>query len=179
MILRWVLFSILDILLLPVWFIAAPILSLFTAKGWPKWGSLFWTYDNPSQGDLGWQTKRSYFPNTNDRLKLYCNRVGWLWRNPGYGYQKFAGVLWGEGYLVTIRGNPQISDKYKRPGKYFATCQDKEGNLVAFEFYCVFPYSESRCFRCRLGWKIVTDKFQSRGFAPLVNTFNPLDGYGD
>lgn len=53
------------------------------------------------------------------------------------------------------------------------------GRVVAFEFYCVFPCGFGRCLRSRLGWKIMTDKFERFGFAQLVNTFNPLDGYGD
>ena len=65
--------------------------------------------------------------------------------------------------------------------------------VVGFEFYGIFPWMpEDKTFsvfrwtfkikakdlRVRLGWKILTDKYQIGGFAPLVNTFNPVDGYG-
>ena len=50
--------------------------------------------------------------------------------------------------------------------------------VVGFEFYGVFPYCKTRDVRIRLDWKILTDKFQRQGFAQLVNTFNPFDGYG-
>jgi len=179
MMLRWLVFAVIDWILLPVWWVSAPFLSLFTSKGWPKWGSWFWTYDNPPQGDSGWISKRSFFPNTNDKLELYCNRVGWLWRNPGYGFQKAVSIPWQEGHLVTVVGNDRISHKYQREGKYFARCTDKEGRLVAFEFYWIKKYSETRCIRFRIGYKLVTDKFAGKlRFAPLVNTINPWDGWG-
>lgn len=47
-----------------------------------------------------------------------------------------------------------------------------------FEFYCILPWSETRDLRCRIGWKMMTPKFKEYGFAQLVTTCNPFDGYG-
>lgn len=86
-----------------------------------------------------------------------------------------AGVKW-TGGEVKIKGNPNISDKYKIPGWMWATYT---GKSKAFEFYAVLPYNKTRNLRIRLGFKIKSDKFPKMGFAPLVFTINPFDGYGD
>lgn len=180
---KWLLLTAIDLLLLPVAYALAPVISLFTANGWPKFGGWFYTYDNPPQGDSGYQTKRAPFPLADTPKKLYYNRVAWLWRNPLYGYQKFAGIKYDKDLVVKLirmgGAGLKTSDKYKRAGWYYAECVDDFGEVEAFELYIVLPWSVSRCIRVRLGWKIMTDKFEKAGFAPLVDTFNPLDGYGD
>jgi hypothetical protein len=179
----WLLLFIVDLLLLPLAYVLAPVLSLFTAKGWPKWGSWFWTYDNEPQGDGGYQRKRAPYPNTSSPWKLYVNRVCWLWRNPLYGYSKAVGVQYETRLSVKIvrfwGAGVDTSDKYRRAGGYYAECRNMSGDLVAFELYIVAPWSATRCLRARIGWKILTDKFEHNGFAHFVDTFNPLDGYGD
>ena len=76
-------------------------------------------------------------------------------------------------------GRDGISDKEGNPGWYFVRVRALDSwRVVWFEFYGVFPYCKTRDVRIRLGWKILTDKFQRQGFAQLVNTFNPFDGYG-
>ena len=175
--LKWVFFCLLDIILLPVWYIGAIFLSLFThpmADGYNlKWGGWFGTYDNPPQGDKQWITEKSPFPYTTHGWRGYVNRVGWLWRNPAYGFQKAISVP--KSGKVVIKGNPDISDKYRRAGWYFAT-MGKE----AWEFYCVIPYKwkPDKCLRVRIGWKIATDKLTLLGFAPFVNSIHPFKSYG-
>lgn len=142
------------------------------------WGGIWGTFDNPPQGDRGWVTKHSIFPNIVTGWKGYVNRVGWMFRNPLYGYSKLIGVDYKEGYELMIHGNPDISDKYKISGWMFATLRDTRGNLIAFEWYSVTPYSKTRNVRIRLGWKIKTEKMQERGWARHVVTINPFDGYG-
>ena len=176
---RWLGASLLDLLLLPVWYLGAPILSAFTraaGDGYDlTWGGWFGTYDNPPQGDRQWVEDKSPFPGVVTGWRGYVNRVGWLWRNPGYGFQKAVSVPY------TPRLNTQghlgkISDKYGLPGWYFVTADDGGG----FAFYCVYPYPfwPSRCLRVRLGYKMRTDKFKLLGFAPLVNTISPFKSYG-
>lgn len=99
-------------------------------------------------------------------------------RNPLYGLAKRMSLPYSPNLQLRYVGNPNISDKYRVPGWYFATVRDVAGRVAGFEFYGVFPWSRSRNLRVRLGWKLMTDKFQRLGFAPLVNTFNPFDGYG-
>lgn len=180
---KWLLLTLLDyILILTVPFAAIGV-SLFTkADSYDKdvytWGGLWGTYDNPPQGDEGFAFKRAPFPNVNTGVKGYLNRCMWMIRNPMYGFARKSAVDYKQDVIVTHIGDENISDKEKRPGWYFAKAKRK-GKVIAFEFYGVFPYSKTRDVRLRLGWKIMTDKFKRYGFAQLVNTINPFDGYGD
>lgn len=181
--LKWLVLAIFDwILLLTVPF-AAVIIALFTReqpRGLApyKWGWIWGTYDNPPQGDEGFVRKRSLFVGVTTGFKGYLNRVHWMIRNPLYGYAKRTSVAWEEGVEISGTGDFNISDKEKRPGSYFAVAK-LEGKVIAFEYYLVKPYSETRDIRVRLGWKIMTDKYKRYGFAQLVNSINPFDGYGD
>ena len=180
----WLVLALLDWALLLTVPIAAPIIAAFT-RSMPygqrpySWGWIWGTWDNPPQGDEGYATKRAPFPFTDDGWRGYLNRVMWMIRNPLYGYARKAAVDYSPTLVVTHKGDESISDKYKRPGWYFAKAENLAGQTGAFEFYCVLPWLFGRCLRARLGWKIMTDKFQRYGFAQLVNTFNPFDGYGD
>lgn len=182
-VLLWMALAIADyILLLTVPF--ASIVIALTTKKMPdnlsnySWGGIWGTYDSPPQGDNGYVTKRAPFPNVTDGWKGYINRVVWMIRNPLYGFSKKAGIRYSPKYRISHIGNPDISDKGRRPGCYLAKVHD--GNRVrAFELYCVMPWGFGRCLRMRLGWKIMTDKFQRYGFAQFVDTVNPFDGYGD
>lgn len=181
---RWVLLAVFMITMNVVNLIAAPILSLFTAKGWPEWGGWFWTFDNPPQGDAGWINKRCYFPQVTTGMKGYLNRVGWLWRNPVYGLGKLVGVEFdrdiGDVYLT---GDFKISDRTKQPGKRFTRYFIHVAGwmkLQAFEFYMVRPYKRrpNRCLRIRLGWKIGGGSLQEKGFGMFVCVINPFMSYG-
>ncbi len=182
--LRWLGLSLLDWALLLIVPVAAPIIAAMNRE-MPyglapySWGSIWGTYDNPPQGDEGFVRERAPFPGYTTGWRGYLNRCMWMIRNPLYGYARKAAVDYSPSLSVTHVGDDSISDKYKRPGWYFAKAVDLAGRTVAFEFYCVLPWGFGRCLRCRLGWKIMTDKFQRYGFAQLVNTCNPFDGYGD
>lgn len=182
--LRYLVLFVIDIILtiftvLP----AAIIVPLFTrAEDYGKveytWGWLWGTFDNPPQGDEGYLHKRCPFIGQITGFKGYINRVMWMLRNPLYGLAKRMAIPYSTRATLIVHGNPDISDKYKIPGMMFARLY--EGNkLIGFEFYMVKPWSETRNIRCRLGWKMTTDKFKERGFAQFVGTCNPFDGYGD
>lgn len=150
-----------------------PELGLYTWGGW--WG----TFDNPPQGDRGYVSRRAPYPNEFDGWRGYINRAVWMLRNPLYGYTKFTGIDYDSDDILSIKGNPDISDKYKIAGWMHASLRDVSGKLKGFEWYSVTPWSKTRNLRIRLGWKIKTDKMQERGWARHVFTINPLDGYGD
>lgn len=180
---RWLVLSVIDwVLLLTVPFAAPIIAVIYRAQPYGlapySWGWIWGTYDNPPQGDEGFVRERCPFPGYTAGRRGYINRCMWMIRNPLYGYAKIAGVKYSIADQLSYTGNPDISDKQQVPGYYFATLRSA-GRLVAFEFYCVFPWGLGKCLRARLGYKIMTDKFQRNGFAPLVNTCNPFDGYGD
>lgn len=181
--LKWFLLVLVDYALTLTVPFVAPIVAAFTREqphGLPEyhWGWLWGTYDNPPQGDEGYVKKRCWFPGITTGFKGYLNRVGWMFRNPMYGWAKKAGIEYVATDVLKIIGDEHISDKYKQPGKMFARLY-RNGKLVGFEFYGVFPWSDTRDLRVRLGWKMTTDKFRDYGFAQLVNTCNPFDGYGD
>ncbi|MCY1561292.1 hypothetical protein D9M68_985270 [compost metagenome] len=61
--LKWLLFSLLNLLMLPTVPLAAPLIALFTREdvyGRQRytWGWLWGTYDNPLQGGEGFVEKR-------------------------------------------------------------------------------------------------------------------------
>lgn len=142
------------------------------------WGWIYGTYDNPPQGDRGWILTRSPYPNILTGWRGYVNRVGWMRRNRLYGLKKKLSVGYEHDTEVLIKGDPNISDKYKVAGWMFAVAKT-DGDVVAFEWYSVTPWSKRRNLRIRIGWKIKGRKFvQSGDFAPMVFTINPFDGYG-
>jgi hypothetical protein len=178
--LKWLGFTIADWLLLPFFFVAVPFASLFTKDGWGSVTKYLGTYDNPPQGDRGWIRERSPFPKIIDGWKGYINRVMWLWRNPNYPLQAALAVEYAHYLIVSFNGNDKISDKYAKPGWYFATATNsRNADTVAFEFYCVLPWAFGKCLRARLGWKIMSSKFETSGIAPLVNTINPFKTFGE
>ena len=183
--LKWFVLAMFDLILTLTVPFAAPVIALFTreqerGKAEYTWGWIWGTYDNPPQGDEGYVTKRSVFLNETTGVKGYINRVLWMFRNPLYGVSRRLAVNYSADYYYVVDGNTSISDKYKIPGSYFIRVYDKKGgNLVAFEYYLVKPWGKTKDLRARFGWKISTDKFALNGFAPLVVTCNPFDGYGN
>lgn len=162
---------------------AALIVPIFTREQeWGKkeytWGWLWGTYDNPPQGDQGFVRKRCLFPTVTTGFKGYVNRVMWMLRNPLYGLSKRMALKWSDTATLVVTGNPDISDKYRIPGSMMARLYEGK-KLIGFEFYMVKPYSANRDIRCRLGWKMTTEKYKDKGFAQFVGTCNPFDGYGD
>jgi hypothetical protein len=181
--LRWFALALLDYALLLTVPFAALIVAARTSEQ-PyglapySWGGLYGTYDNPPQGDEGYVRKRAPFIGVTTGFKGYVNRVVWMLRNPLYGFQRRASVEYKTGITLKIKGKQDISDKYKVPGWYFVRAY-RNNKLYAFELYAVLPWPGSRCLRVRLGWKLLTDKFERYGFAQLVDTVNPLKSYGD
>lgn len=180
---KWLVLSAFKIMLLVLTVPASVFVPLYYRAQEPElmrytWGGWFGTFDNPPQGDRGFIAKHALFKNTTAGLMGYINRVQWMFRNPLYGFAKTAGVSYCATDTLKISGNPQISDKYKIKGWVLATLHDRHGKLKAFEWYSVTPWSKRRNVRIRLGWKIKTDKMQTRGWARHVFTINPLDGWG-
>ena len=183
MYIKWAVLALLDWVLLITIPIAAPIIAAFTREQ-PygnhiyTWGWIWGTHDNPPQGDEGFVRKRALFVGVTTGFKGYLNRIHWMIRNPLYGYAKYCSIKYDADAELTFIGNPNISDKYKVPGWYFAKYM-RNGKLLGFEFYCVLPWCKTRDLRMRLGWKMMTSKFEVYKFAQIVNSINPFDGYGD
>lgn len=144
-----------------------------TGMGWrlPNWLSWFSTSDNSLDGDEGWRTEHWQW-----RFKLpaalatYVGRVGWLWRNPGYGYG--AEFLVGEPIVATITGDKDVNDDPGREGWCLVRCQD------LFQFVWVKRISTAKSIYCVFGWNVkgLVDANQRRhtatfAFSPRISKF--------
>lgn len=115
---------VITVLTLPL----APILALLVEEregwhdnntyqdwGWylKPWLSWFQTPDNSIDGDQGWREEhwqwRFKLPAT---LSTYVGRVGWLLRNPGYGYgvvtlstKDLSWIVYSDNYIYIDMGN--------------------------------------------------------------------------
>ena len=182
---KWLALALFDVLLLLTVPIAAPVVAAIYREqphGLPSysWGWLWGTYDNPPQGDEGFVEKRAWFIGETAGWKGYLNRINWMIRNPVYGFARLTALTYRADTVQDLIGVDGISDKEGIPGWYFVRLREiKTLRVVGFEFYGVFPYSKTRDVRIRLGWKILTSKFKDKGFAPIVNTINPFDGYAN
>jgi len=185
MIARWLMYTIVDYILLPVWYFGAPFVALFTKPEEPKseytWGGLFGTYDNPPQGSNKW-IRTGWFPGRTTNIKGYLNRVGWMWRNPGYGYQAYAGAYYdGDEQIILVSGDPHISDNKAKAGRMVASLKSNHDDRnLAFEFYLIHQWKwfPNKCLRIRVGYKLTSSKIGRLGFAPLVNTIQPWKQFG-
>jgi hypothetical protein len=110
------------------------------------WLSWFQTPDNSIDGDQGWRTEHWQW-----RFKLplplavYVGRVGWLWRNPGYGFGLIRVINYGQ---VTITGTYGIE-----------TNPLVEGSLLIedpsyFQYRLVKRISAGKALYMNLGWNI-------------------------
>ena len=182
---KWLVLALLDwVLLLTVPFAAPIVAAIYREQphGLPSysWGWMWGTYDNPPQGDEGYVRKRCPFPGVTHGWRGYINRVMWMIRNPVYGFARWCAMEYRADTVQDLIGVDGISDKEGIPGWYFVRLREiKTLRVVGFEFYGVFPYSKTRDVRIRFGWKILTSKFKDKGFAPIVNTINPFDGYAN
>lgn len=115
----------------------------------PNWLNWFQTPDNSLDGDYGWQHEhwqwRFKLP---PRISTYVGRLGWLWRNPGYGFGvvRFDSAV---PVVATYTGNATVNDS---PGVE-GWCLVHAGGL--FQLVWVKRIgSGSKCIYCNLGWNI-------------------------
>lgn len=142
--------------------------------GWylPKWLNWFQTPDNSLDGDEGWRVEHWQW-----RFKLpvvlatYAGRVGWLWRNPGYGF----GVVYLQSFEHNIErtytGNPQVNDSPGVEGYCFVRAR----NL--FQLVWAKRISANKCIYCNFGWNIKglldgkTEHTATFAFSPRISTW--------
>jgi hypothetical protein len=119
-----------------------------------------------------------------------------------------TGKSWKDPRGLAVHDYLNISDKYAKPGWYYSELYE-QSEVKAFEFYAIIPtirgftwsfclptmYFDgltpsfryrmctikvpNKCIRVRLGYKLMTDKFQRYGFAPLVDTVTLWKVYGE
>lgn len=168
---RWLAF-------LPVWalfnviaYLGAPILAMLAVDRdgpidnnnghgveprLPLWLSWFSTFDNSLLGDGAWKNMepghwewRARFPGL---LQRYLGRLGWLLRNPAYGFERSVlAARIKPTDTVTVRGDPFIQD---RPVFREGVCQTAIGDYWAFDY--VRRVGATICIKLTLGWKLKT-----------------------
>lgn len=138
----------------------------------PDWLRWFQTPDNSLEGDDGWRREHWQW-----RLKLpaslatYVGMVGWLWRNPGYGF----GIVHFDSaapIVATYAGNQSVNDSPGAEGY----CLVRAGGL--FQLVWVKRISASKCIYCNLGWNIKglindprTKYTATFAFSPRISTW--------
>lgn len=163
MYLKWLLLLPVMIVVTVATFPLAFILPFFAVyrEGWHGNGNIygygyylpnclnwFQTPDNSLDGDYGWQHEhwqwRFKLP---AKLATYIGRVGWLWRNPGYGVG--CEVMTGNPIEATYTGNKDVNDSPLSEGYILVKSQD----LFQFTF-CKRIGSISKCVYVVIGWNI-------------------------
>ena len=172
MYLKWALMVPVSLLLTVISFPLALVLPFFAKNGWlPKWLWWFQTPDNSLYGDDGWKTEHWVW-----RYKLpailatYVGMVGWLWRNPAYGF----GVVYmtGDPIIATFLGNERVNDDPLSEGKITVYSQD------LFQFVWCKKISSTKCLYFVFGWNIKglinsheTKHIATYAFSPRISTF--------
>ena len=166
--LKWLAMVPVSILVTIACILFAPVIVLFAnPMGWlPNWLWWFQTPDNSLDGDQGWKSEhwqwRFKLP---EPLCTYVGRVGWLWRNPGYGYG--AELLVGEPIVATFTGDDKVNDDPGHEGWCLVHCQD------LFQFVWVKRIAANKSIYCVFGWNIkgLVDANQRRHIATFA--FSP------
>lgn len=145
---RWFVFLPLSLLMLLLAYVLAPLLALCASRaGWlPGWLSWFQTPDNTLDGDAGWKLDhwqwRYRLPQW---LGEYVGRVGWLWRNPAYGFDlDVLGFAAAPGAVRKVWGD-QTTNSNK---SYLALATNPDGKR-AWQVFVRW-----RRLRINLGWKL-------------------------
>lgn len=157
----------------------APIVVLFASEdGWlPSWLSWLQTPDNSLDGDNGWKQEHRPFLIEDSKFKQWWNRTRWLYRNSMYG---FAIDVLGAKTLPTdtiqIIGDVNVSNRPLHNGlvkRYII----RDGKPIYFQFYYVKAWSEIRCIRINLGWKLWSFQQDKATNCQLTFSPNPFMGY--
>lgn len=131
-------------------------------KPWLNW---FQTPDNSLDGDEGWRNEHWQW-----RLKLplalavYVGRVGWLWRNPGYGFGRMTVINYG----AIWTGDSSVNEH-------------KEGSLLiygmdnkCFQYRLVKRLTAGKVLYMNLGWNVKGLYEQPIGASQIVTfAFSP------
>lgn len=174
MYLRWIGFALLDVAVLIVAYLLAPLLPLFAIgkPTLPAFLSWFQTPDNPLDGDANFMANVAPFKGVGvTGWRQYVNRVFWLWRNPSYGFDlTVVSFQATKGALVTSTGTLHVSGGPTKTGWFHANLINPDGSW-AWQFYFVWCYSNTRAFRLDLGWKLWNPTPCACQFAMTIQPF--------
>ena len=146
---NWLLMVPLSLVITLLCVLLAPVIVLFASPaGWlPNWLGWFQTPDNSLDGDGGWRTEHWQWRfNLSPTLATYIGRIGWLWRNPGYGFG--AEMLSGNPLYASFIGDNNVNDDPGHEGWCLIKCQK------LFQFVWVKRIAENKSIYVVLGWNI-------------------------
>lgn len=146
-------------------FIAAltmPLVPLFANKlgDLPKWLSWFQTPDSTVDGDSNWEAScAKTLGELPEWLQTYLRRLGWLYRNPIYGFS------------IYVLGAPKTSNK--------PTIISSDGfhrqSVYLNKYFMVYQMNDdpktNRRTKIYIGWKLQTEAFDKYPFVFLINPF--------
>lgn len=169
---KWALMVPVMLLLTAVAFPLAIVLPFFSRDGWlPSWLAWFQTPDNSLYGDDGWKTEHwTWRYNLPSFLATYVGMVGWLWRNPAYGFG--CVTMAGEPITATYTGNKHVNDSPLSEGYIFVKSQD------LFQLTWCKKITDTKCLYFVFGWNIKgligsnqKTHIATYAFSPRVSTF--------
>ena len=170
----WPLWALADLAMTAASYFVAPAAVILAGDNdhLPNYLRYFDTFDNPLDGDGGWQEK---FPSlTGSKFKRFLKRTLWLWRNAAYTFSRdVVGAKIAKENDVICIGTKAVGNRPLHEGVLFA--YTLEGY---WELYLVKQLG-SKCLRIRLGWKLKNkvDHNDWEGTAMLVYSINPFMGY--
>ena len=154
---RWLLLLPLNIVMLVLAYILAPVLPLFASKdGWlPKWLWWFQTPDNPLDGDAGFLEEHAPFKGEGlPYRQKHINRMFWIWRNPKMGFgmtvMAFTPV---EPYTVKRLGGYKDLNGNMEEGWYLVTITNPNGKS-AWQLFIVHFWNPKAFCKINVGWKL-------------------------
>lgn len=147
-ILVWVLFTVCSIAVTLFAMIFSPLLALFVSKDgyYPLWLDWFQTPDNPAVGDESFHKNQMSWTTSN-----YLYALFWQLRNPAYGFDSFLGHKL-TSTEIKIFGDKYTSNMPLHNGWVFYKLN--QNNITLWQLYIVIGWSQTRCFRVNLGWKL-------------------------
>ena len=146
--------------------LAFPVALCADKDGWlPRWLWWFQTPGDSLNGSIGWQTRNRWFLVQDTLWKQWLNRVGWMYRNPIYGFAiSVLGAQAQPGDELITTGDIQTSNHKPIHAGWVHYLLMREGKPVYFQLYIVKPWWFGRYLRLNLGWKLwdmpTTDKMQ-------------------
>jgi hypothetical protein len=164
-------------------YIVNPLVVLFadSTGNLPRWMSWFQTPDNSLDNSPTWVAEhwsrlriKYDWPIWRKRLYRYLQRVAWLYRNTGYGFN--CSVLAYGGSLSNLKTHGvQKPDVITNPGFYFAHDQTASIWRRGWCLFGYWRYGKSKWYlRIYLGWKFHNSGITQRMFALHLNPFRRL-----
>ena len=154
--LKWILLVIVGLLVTIIHFVFSPVIALFVNNtGYlPSWLSWFQTSDNPAIGDQMFHDNQMAWTKSK-----YLYAVFWAMRNPGYGYDHWAGADITSPTYYAIDGNDYVCID-KVPGEPtrliegYVSRRVTTGGKKYFQFRLIKRWSKTRVMRLSFGWDL-------------------------